>query len=521
MKKNILNIFIGIVILIFGSKLYNSNKGAASQDENIALYNNFCQNGVVISANIDSVNQSKNFYTHQISYSYNHKIFHQSITTNEKFKQAALEISILKNNPNDYIIGNACKNLTAEVNTGKSVLWEYLGILLIIYGVFVLLVKSMKTILASKNKYKQLSAFEKSNKRIIPNSIRKILEYQLKNNKNIEFEIPNYWTFKIINYNSNLENDHPASIIKDIEEHIQRYFYPVLNYSKIIPFATDNNYKFLFVEEGKEAVFLIDLDSADTKPLLLKDKIEHYIAINKLEIRNDKYYYNGLKKIQDITDQNKYFFDVPDCIFEGKDYFDTFAKSFNLLEKKPDFAFADVEEAKESYTLTVHIEDKSKTIKLRRYNDYIDSENFIKALNEILTLLNYNQKKYYLISNTICDFGVVLADEKTAQTLYNNGCIELNEKELKLNSDELALIRKYNDLITEIDNIEFYLKVTKDNSEIKKGLVYNFFYETKYEFDIDGIEQLKQRLNINLKKVDSGYDIYFTNRYANKTRKPD
>lgn len=515
MKKNLLNIFIGIILLVFGIKLYDSNKGAASQDENISSYNNFCQNGIVVNAKIDSVNQLKNFYKHEISYRYDNKIFHQSITSNKKIKDPKLEISILKNNPNDYVIGNACKNLTSEVNNNKSIFWEYLGIILIIYGVFVVLIKSMKTIFSFKNKYKQLSSFEKNNKRIIPNFIRKILEYQLKNNKTIEFEIPNYWTFQIINYNNN-GNNSPATIIKDIDEHIKRYFYPVINYSKIIPFATDNNYKFLFVEEGKEDVILIDIDSADTKPLILKHKIDHYVDINKLQVKNDIFYYNGLKKIEDLVGETDYFFDVPDCIFEGKDYFDVFTKSFNLLEKKPDFSFAAVEENKESYTLTLHIGDKSKTIKLRRYSDYIDSENFIKALNEILILLNYNQKKYYLISNNICDFGIVLADEKTSQTLYNNGCIELNEQELKLNSDELALIRKYSDLITEIDNIEFYLKVTKDNSEIKKGLVYNFFYETKYEFDSDGINELKQRLNINIKKVDSGYDIYFTNRYAKK-----
>ncbi|PXY44327.1 hypothetical protein [Flavobacterium hydrophilum] len=392
----------------------------------------------------------------------------------------------------------------------SSVFLKYLGVVLVIYGTFVILTKAIKIIISLNTKYKKLTTFEKNNKRVIPDFVRKILEYRLENNKDINFEIPNYGKFQIINYNVDKGNDfnNPYHILKEIDEHIGRYFFPVISYSKIIPFAVNNNYKFLFVEEGKKDVVLIDLDSEDTRPLILKSKIDYYIDINKLELRKEGYYYNGLKKIEDIIDKNNYFFDVSDCIFEGKDYFEFFAKSFNLLEKNLVFSFSSVEETEQSYILNLNIEDKSKKIKLEKSSHYIDSENFIGILNEILSLLNYNQKQYYLISNNICDFGVVLADEKTFQVLSDNGCIELNE--VKLNSDELIYIRKYNDLIREIENIEFHLNIVKKDNEIEKELLYNFFYKTDYEFDSSGMNVLQQRLKVYLKKADSGYDVYFT-----------
>jgi hypothetical protein len=101
-----------------------------------------------------------------------------------------------------------------------------------------------------------------------------------------------------------------------------------------------------------------------------------------------------------------------------------------------------------------------------------------------------------------------LADEKTFQVLSDNGCIELNE--VKLNSDELIHILKYNDLIREIENIEFHLNIVKKDNEIEKELLYNFFYKTDYEFDSSGTNELQKRLKVYLKKTDSGYDVYFT-----------
>src|SRR6218665_3273957 len=284
MKQNLINIFIGILALVFGLKLYNSNKGADSQDKNIVAYDNFCQNGAVLSAKIDSFKQQQKSFVHKISYTYNHKNYQQSITSNKKFEGQTVEISILKNNPNDFIVGNACKNLTNEIKNNKSVFWEYLGILLMVYGAFVIFIKSLKIIFSIKDKYKHLTVFERKTKREIPGFIRKTLEYQIKNGKNIEFEIPHYHTFQIINYTINQGDnfDNPYHILKEIEEYIETYMFPVLNYSKIIPFAVNQRYSVLFVEEGKEDIILVDLDS-ENKPLVLQNKIDYYIDVNKLE----------------------------------------------------------------------------------------------------------------------------------------------------------------------------------------------------------------------------------------------
>ncbi|MCV9934586.1 hypothetical protein OIU80_20075 [Flavobacterium sp. LS1R47] len=394
-------------------------------------------------------------------------------------------------------------------NTGK-LFWEYLGIFFIIYGFFVILVKFFKIVILLKNK--QLNAFEKSNNRIIPNAIRKILEFQLKNNIKIEFEMPCYGTFQVIDYHiregDNFSN--PYFILKEIDEHIKRYLFPVINCSKIIPFAKLNNNIFLYVEEGKEDIHLIDIDS-NSKPLVINSQIDRYLDIGKLVLNDDKYYYNGLEKIDNIVDNNYYFFDVPDCIWEGKDYLETFIKSFNLLEEKNIFSLLSIEDTAENYELTLNINDKSKKMTFRRYSDYIDGEKFIESLNEILLLINYVQKKFYLISINICDFGIVLADEPTYRNLLYNGCIDFDNEKLKLTSDELNDIRNYSDLITEIENVEFHLKIIiKEHNEIKKGVIYDFFYKTEYVFDNYGINELKKTLNVQVEKVESGYDIYFT-----------
>lgn len=390
------------------------------------------------------------------------------------------------------------------------VLCKYIGVLFMIYGVLVIVTKFIKIISSSKNKQEQLQVFEKDNNIIIPSFIREILEFQLENNRKIEFEIPHYGTFSILDYNQKGEDlSAPNYIVKEIDEHIKRYLFPAFNYSKIIPFATSGDYMFLFVEEGKNDIILIDLDSMNKRPFVLSNKIDDLLSINKMELRNDIYYCNKIKKIEDIVEKNNYFFDVPDCIVEAKDYFEIYAKSFNLLKSKFVFSFLNILENEENYILNISIEGQSKEVELRKYSDYIDAENFIQSLNEILLLLNYNQKKYYLISHTNCDFGVVLADKKTYKKLSENGCIEVTAENLKLNSEEIHAIQKYSDLITEIDNIEFYLNLTKKHNELKESIVYDFLYETVYEFDNNGIEALKRKLNVTIKKVDSGYLVYF------------
>lgn len=114
-----------------------------------------------------------------------------------------------------------------------------------------------------------------------------------------------------------------------------------------------------------------------------------------------------------------------------------------------------------------------------------------------------------MLSTAICDLGVVLAEEQTYKRLLDNGYIELNEEDLKLTSDELNQVRKYDYLITEIDNIEFHLSIIKKDNELKKDLIYNFYYKTNYEFDNYGITELKKRLDVHLKKAELGYDVYF------------
>lgn len=400
--------------------------------------------------------------------------------------------------------------------TVEYVFLNYTGIILIIYGVFVITVKTVKMLLLLNGEFKSIRGFENNQNLTIPDFIADILKFRIKNNKEISFEIPYYGTFHVLDYNDKTKNSftNPSHIQNEIISIVNQTYYPLYNFSKIIPFAINNSYTVLFFEEGNDEINIIDLDDAHLKPFKLENKVNFYLDLKNLKLQNNSYYYNGLKKIESLVSENEYFYDVPDSIWEGKDYADVFAKSFELLDSKINFSIVKIEEKEDKYLFDIQIENTIFKTYFDRHSHYIDSSRITVVLNEILELIKYvPAKRYYLLSNSFCDFGIVLADQETYQKLKENGCIELDYEKLKMNEEEINIIRQYSDLNTEIDNIEFHIKVIKkeEKNELKKGNQYHFTYKTNYLFDQEGIKELKKRLKVEIVKMESGYEIFFHN----------
>ncbi|QSB25337.1 hypothetical protein [Flavobacterium sp. CLA17] len=401
------------------------------------------------------------------------------------------------------------------LNSLNVPLLHYMGLLMIIYGSFVSVVKTLKITFLNNGKFKAIRRFEENNNLLLPNSIKEILEFRIKHNKEVIFEVPYFGKFNVLNYNSKDNNfNNPSFLKEEIINLINREFYPVFRVQNIIPIASNNMFGALFVEENKSEIVYIDLDNSNFKPLILDKKIDFYLDVNKLSLQNNSYHYNALEKLENIISDKEFFYDVPDGIFEGRDYLEIFEKSFNLLDISIDYSITAIEEKEDKYIIELEIENKIFKTFFQKYSHYIDNERITIVLNEILELTEANvQKKFYLLSYEFCDFGIVLADQSTYEKLKENGCIDFDFENQKLTAEEIKSIRKYSDLSTEIDNIEFHIKVVKksNNKDFKKGKQYHFSYQTKYLFDTDGLNLIKEKLNIIIVKIELGYEIFFKN----------
>lgn len=394
--------------------------------------------------------------------------------------------------------------------------WHYLGLLILIYGVFVTIVKVLKILYLSKGKYKNIWNFEDDEELNIKGYLKEVLEFRINNNKEVTFEIPHFGLFSVINYNNDNTNDlsNPKKLKNEINDFIKNLCYPIISFDNIVPLAINNRYGVLFLEEKNNEIVYLDLDNSNFKPLVLDNKLEYYLDIKKIKILNDKYHYNGLLKLEDIVPKNKFFYDVPDCIFEGNDYVDIFKKSFNLLDEKIEYSIKNIKDFDDNFTFELNIENNIYKNSFQRFSDYIDSDKLIIVLNEILSLIKYNsENKFYLISNQFCDFGIVLANNYNYKKLKENGCIEFDYENQKFTVEEKEKINKYSDFISQIENIEFYIKVAKKSNkeELKKGEQYHLSYPTDYVFEEEELKIIRERLNVILVKKENEYEIFFKN----------
>ncbi len=396
----------------------------------------------------------------------------------------------------------------------KGTFMHYFGIIMLIYGTFVTIVQTIKLVYLRVGKFKNIWKFEDNEEIKMKRFLKEIFEFRIKNEKEITFEIPYFGLFSVINYNNKNENDfsNPQKLKNKINNFIKDEFYPIISFDNIVPIATNNNYEVLFLNQKKNEIVYLNLDDSNFKPFVLDNKLDYYLNINKLELRNGNYYYNGLMKLEQIVSDKKIFYDVSDCIYEGKDYDDIFKKCFNLLDEKINYSIVNFKDFDNKFTFELNVENQTYKNYFHKFSDYIDSERLIIVLNEILSLIKRNsENKFYLISNQLCDFGVVLANNEDFQKLKENGCIELDYKSQKINEKEKEKINKYANFHREIENIEYHIEVIKksNKNELKKGVQYHFSYPTKYIFEEEELNIIKEKLNVIMQKLENGYEIFF------------
>lgn len=398
----------------------------------------------------------------------------------------------------------------------KSNLWHYLGLLMLIYGLFVTIVKILKIMYLSKGKYKNIWNFEDNEDLNIKGYLKEVLEFRVNNNKEVTFEIPHFGLFSVINYNNGNEDtlSNPKKLKNEINDFIKNEFYPIISFENIVPFATNYSYGTLLIEEKKNEIIYLDLNNSSFKPLILDNKLDFYININKLKLENNKYYYNGLLKLENLVPDTNFFYDIPDCINEGKDYFDMFNKCFSLLDTKIEYSIISIKDFEDKYIFELKVENQIYNTYFKRNSDYIDSSKLVIVLNEILSLIKSNfESKFYLISNQFCDFGIVLANENSYQKLKENGCIALDYKSQTLTEEEENIINKSKVLIREIDNIKYHIEVAKESNTgiLKRGEQYHFPYKNLDFLDKDEIKKIEETLNVIVIKAESDYKIFFKN----------
>ena len=72
----------------------------------------------------------------------------------------------------------------------KTTLLHYFGLLMLIYGCFVIIIKFSKLTILLNGRFKNIHRFEENENLIIPLFVKELLKLRIKDGKDISFEIP-------------------------------------------------------------------------------------------------------------------------------------------------------------------------------------------------------------------------------------------------------------------------------------------------------------------------------------------
>ena len=132
------------------------------------------------------------------------------------------------------------------------------------------------------------------------------------------------------------------------------------------------------------------------------------------------------KEIKDLINETKYFYDVPDCIFEANDYQDLISRSFDLTEgilKLENFKGTDSENHFE-FEIIVNGEKLSFNINIS--SDYVEGNDLVNNLNLINKKLTDTNNEYYFTLLT-ADFGIAYVTDSEEKVLIENGNVWKNQ----------------------------------------------------------------------------------------------
>lgn len=359
-----------------------------------------------------------------------------------------------------------------------------------------------------------IKEFEEKHGRLFPQSLRTALNFQAENKTKIQFEVPNVGTFDLLDFDSEDKYSNPHLLVPIIDKHLDG-FYPVINYSKVIPFARStwgDSSTYLVVEDNSETIIWVDLDSNEKKPAELSFDINTLIDVNNLVKKGDTLYYSCKKKFKKIIAADKYFLGVPDCIHAITDYEKMFRKSLALTGSSVDFKFQPQGDSVDSYSFVIKVGEFSKTYTVKKFSDLISGDEFVRILNDILiNTMNSNGFSFYELSYDAFDFGIAYANTETAALLRANGYLQSTSSHTEFSNDEKQAIENAQDFKREIENIEFHMKIVSGNITAEhKNTTVHFSYKSTFHLDDEGIKLLKKMTKINkVEKIDGGYNFFF------------
>ena len=126
----------------------------------------------------------------------------------------------------------------------------------------------------------------------------------------------------------------------------------------------------------------------------------------------------------DIITDEQHFIDMPDCIADGSSYRDTFNKAFNLtngLLHLNDFKWS---EHNGRYDFELKVNDKIHNFSVDIASDYVDSNNTIAGLNQVLIDSGYTgDNRFCDINGGIADFGIAFITKEKESELAQQGLI--------------------------------------------------------------------------------------------------
>lgn len=373
-----------------------------------------------------------------------------------------------------------------------------------------------------------LTGFENYVKRYFPPALKAILNYQLEAGVGLEFEVPGYGRFELLDYskvvpviNPSVSADtgdrdaNPYYLMKDIESYL-RDFYPVVQFADILPFARNtwgDQTLSLFVESNQDNMILVDLDS-HKKPFVFNAAVESLIDIRQLSDTDGLLYCDTREKFEAILQEGEYVYSLPDWVSSVDVYRELISSCMSLAGPDAVTHFEPLESAdKHVHRFRISAGAITAEYVLPDDDGYVNREELIAMLNDFLgkTALAPD-RRFYQISREYYHFGIACTDQDKAGRLSKNGYLHSAETGTEYSPEEKEQIRNASDLFREIENVQFCLKVMHQKlSPEYSGQTVSVFYETGFIFDTAGLALVKKMTGIeDLEKEANGYNLIYT-----------
>lgn len=127
---------------------------------------------------------------------------------------------------------------------------------------------------------------------------------------------------------------------------------------------------------------------------------------------------------KDIILDSEHFIDLPDCIAGADDYKETIEKSFAISQGLLILDSFVGEKDSDEFKFTLVVNGKNENFSVRIISDYVDSENLIIGLNEILKNSGYEgERRFCDINGGVADFGIAFISPLKETELANQGLI--------------------------------------------------------------------------------------------------